>query len=147
MGATDAFQYGLKPAALDHSFPQGGAMTEHRDDVGQDELPLPDYDHLPVSSLHDRVRSLSEEGVRTLRDYEAGHAGRIMVLQILDHRLAELSRGAQPSDGDPTHPAPEAGRPADDIDASPAASPETAGPPVNHPSHGVPTNPAQPRHG
>jgi hypothetical protein len=120
-------------------------MTQRRKEVGHDELPLSDYDHLPVSSLHDRVRSLSAEALRTLRDYETGHAGRIMVLQVLDNRLAELSRGATPSDGDPARPAPEAGPPADGTQSAGGVSPDTTGPPVNPPSHGVPTNPAQPR--
>ncbi len=111
-------------------------MTEH------DELPLPDYDHLPVGSLTSRVRELDATGVQTLLDYEKAHANRIQVVTVLGHRLTQLHEGAQPSGGDPMARAPE---------APPAAaggskvSQATSGPPVNPPSHGDPTNPAQPR--
>lgn len=111
-------------------------MTEH-------DLPLPDYDDLPVGAIESRVRTLGEKDVRRLYDYEKEHANRVRIVQILESRLVALNTGAaQPSGGDPTAPAPEAG-------ASPsggsAVSPDTAGPAQNPPSHGVPTNPAQPR--
>jgi hypothetical protein len=60
----------------------------------------------------------------------------------MESRLASLREGAQPSGGDPAAPAPEA-------PPAPAAgskvSEATTGPPMNPPSHGDPTNPAQPR--
>jgi hypothetical protein len=58
----------------------------------RDDLPLPDYDHLPLGSLTTRIRSLDVGDLQTLVQYEA-----------------------------------------------------TSGPPVNPPSQGDPTNPAQPR--
>ena len=108
----------------------------------RDDLPLPDYDHLPVGSLISRVRTLDADGLRAVLAYEKGHANRIQVVQALDHRLAGLEAGAQPSGGDPQAAQPE---------HAPAAaggsqvSEATSGPPVNPPSHGDPTNPAQPR--
>jgi hypothetical protein len=107
------------------------------------ELPLPDYDSLPVGSIESRARTLDTAGVRALLDYENEHAGRLQVVQLLRHRLHSLERGdVRPSGGSPVARAPEVG-------GSPTptvqASPQKQGPPVNPPSHGDPTNPAQPR--
>jgi hypothetical protein len=41
------------------------------------ELPLPDYDSLPVGSIESRVKTLGETGVRQLFDYERHHANRV----------------------------------------------------------------------
>jgi len=108
----------------------------------RDDLPLPDYDHLPVGSLISRVRTLDADDLQTVLDHEKAHANRVQVVQALTHRLSALKAGAQPSGG-----APDAARP----EAAPApaggspVSEATSGPPVNPPSHGDPTNPAQPR--
>jgi len=111
-------------------------MTHH-------ELPLPDFDQLPVGSIESRVRTLGERGVRELLDYEREHANRVAVMQILEHRLVALNTGdAEPSDGSPQGIAPEA---ASGQAGGSRVSPQTQGPPVNPPSQGVPTNPAQPR--
>jgi hypothetical protein len=111
-------------------------MTERAD------LPLPDYDHLPVGSLVSRIRTLDADGLRAVLGYEQGHANRVQVVQALTHRLEELDGGAQPSGGSPDAPQPEsAPAPA----GGSAVSQATSGPPVNPPSHGDPTNPAQPR--
>jgi hypothetical protein len=108
----------------------------------RDDLPLPDYDHLPVGSLTSRIRTLESDDLKTLLQYEQSHANRIQVVSAMQHRLSALADGAQPSGGDPT---------AVGADAPPAAagtspvSEATAGPAMNAPSHGDPTNPAQPR--
>lgn len=111
--------------------------------ASHDELPLPDYDNLPVGSIESRIRTLGEQGVRQLYDYEKEHANRVQVVQILQNRLVALDTGeAEPSGGDPDAVAPEAGSaPAGGSSASPA----NEGPVQNPPSQGVPTNPAQPR--
>lgn len=112
------------------------------DSPTRDELPLPDYDHLPLGSLAHRVRSLDVDGLTQLIGYERQHGARAPVLQVLETRLEALHQGAKPSAGDPSAPnadvtlAPP---------GSPAVSPTTQGPVINPPSHGVPTNPAQPR--
>jgi hypothetical protein len=111
-------------------------MTEH------DQLPLPDYDHLPAEGLASRIRMLDAEGVETLLEYERAHANRLQVVTAMENRLRALREGAQPSGGDPTAPA------ADDpvhTSAGSQVSEATSGPPMNPPSHGDPTNPAQPR--
>jgi hypothetical protein len=111
-------------------------MTSH------DALPLPDYDHLPVASLAQRVRTLDASGVQALLDYETAHGHRLPVTEVLEARLAQLAAGAEPSGGSPAGPAPEGG-------AAPAAPRQTDqttdAPTINPPSHGDPTNPAQPR--
>jgi hypothetical protein len=113
-------------------------MTHHDHD-----LPLPDYDSLPTGSIESRIRALDADGVTRVLDYERQHADRVQIVQLLQHRLDGLRRGdVVPSGGDPTAGAPEV-LPGQHTGA--AASPATEGPPQNPPSHGVPTNPAQPR--
>jgi hypothetical protein len=110
--------------------------------VPERDLPLKDYDHLPVGSLTSRIRKLDTEDLTTLLDYERAHANRFQVVTVMQSRLTSLKNGAQPSGGDPAAtgadapPTPEGGS---------KAAEETTGPPVNPPSHGDPTNPAQPR--
>ena len=111
-------------------------MPEH------DSLPLPDYDHLPVGSLTSRIRTLDADGLQAVLTYEQAHANRVQVVQALTHRLDGVQAGAQPSGGDPEAARPEA---APAPDGGSAVSTATSGPPVNPPSHGDPTNPAQPR--
>jgi hypothetical protein len=112
-------------------------MTEH------DQLPLPDYDHLPIGGLASRIRTLDAAGVQTLLDYEKAHGNRLQVVQILRNRLSALESGAQPSGGDPAADfTPEAGEP---VAGGSKVSEATTGPAMNPPSQGDPTNPAQPR--
>lgn len=112
-------------------------------DVERDALPIPDYDHLPVGSLESRVRTLDQPGVEALLAYESRHGDRAPVMNVLRQRLQSLQSGAKPSGG--------AGGSGEMPESSPGqtraskASPETTGPPINPPSQGVPTNPAQPR--
>jgi hypothetical protein len=108
-----------------------------------DELPLPDYDHLPTGSLEGRLRSLDADALEQLLVYERAHGDRLPVVQLIERRLEAVRDGAPLSGGDPTaaatperQHAPQAGG---------QASPQTQGPPINPPSHGDPTNPAQPR--
>jgi hypothetical protein len=112
-------------------------MTEH------DQLPLPDYDHLPIGGLASRIRTLDEAGVQTLLDYEQKHGNRLQAVQIMRNRLDALKSGAQPSGGDPaadfTSEAPEPGAGGSKV------SEATTGPQINPPSQGDPTNPRQPR--
>jgi len=103
-------------------------------------LPVPDYDHLPVATLRDRVRSLDAGALATLISYEEAHGAREPVLTVLRARADQLADGVEPSPGNPAAPAPE--------HAPAPTGPllgESGAPPVNPPSHGDPTNPAQPR--
>ena len=76
------------------------------------DLPIDDYDHLPVGSLISRIRTLDSTGLQTLLDYEKGHANRIQVVSAMRSRLTSLENGAQPSGGDPNAATPEAAPPA-----------------------------------
>ncbi|SDD16007.1 hypothetical protein SAMN05660690_3602 [Geodermatophilus telluris] len=111
-------------------------MTEH------DQLPLPDYDHLPVEGLISRIRTLDATGLQTLLDYERAHADRLQVVMAMENRLRSLHEGAQPSGGDPAAAAAD-----DPVHAAGGSkvSEATTGPAMNPPSQGDPTNPAQPR--
>jgi hypothetical protein len=106
------------------------------------ELPLPDYDHLPTASLAHRIRALDTAGLTTLLNYERGHGNRVPVISVLEARLNELNAGATPTAGSADSYVPEKS-------PGPAAprsiDQTTEAPKINPPSHGDPTNPAQPR--
>ena len=107
-----------------------------------DQLPLPDYDHLPVGSLEGRIRSLDADQLEQLLAYEEAHGDRLPVVQLLRTRIEAVRDGAPLSQGSTDAARPETpGAP----EGSSPVSPTTTGPPVNPPSQGVPTNPAQPR--
>lgn len=77
------------------------------------DLPLPEYDRLSFGSLAHRVRMLNTAEVQSLVDYEAEHADRPAVLELLHSRLEELRRGAAPSGGPPPGDQPELSPPPD----------------------------------
>ena len=109
-------------------------VPQHKD------LPLPDFDHLPEGTLPSRISGLAEAEVAQLMAYEKAHGNRLPILVILEKRLHDLQGGAVPR-GPHTPDTPE-------VNTGQPVTPETAevpGPPVNPPSQGVPTNPAQPR--
>jgi hypothetical protein len=105
-------------------------------------LPLPDYDHLTVGDLTHRIRSLDADALQTLLRYERDHADRLPVVQVLTSRLEEVRDGEPLSSGTAAAPSALA---APGPDAGSVVTPATSGPAMNPPSHGVPTNPAQPR--
>jgi len=105
-------------------------------------LPLPDYDHLPMGSLTHRIRSLDAAQLETLLTYEREHGDRVPVVQIIEARLAAVRDGAPLSSGSPSTATADV---APSPEAPATVSPQTAGPVINPPSHGDPTNPAQPR--
>lgn len=115
-------------------------MSDHV--PARDELPLPDYDGLPLGAVESRVRALDADQLSVLLAYERAHGDRLPVTQVLERRLEQLRAGATPSEGDPTAVAPEASAGAP---GGGRVSPDTQGPPINPPSQGNPTNPAQPR--
>ncbi|MFE2429346.1 ChaB family protein [Streptomyces sp. NPDC059373] len=106
-----------------------------------DELPLADYDHLPIGSLEHRIRSLHASELKTLLAYEREHANRAPVVRILRARLDQLRAGAKPSHGGdrfrPEQPAaPHAGS-----KVTPATSPQ----PIHPPLHGTPAQSGKPK--
>jgi hypothetical protein len=110
--------------------------------TSNDDLPIKDYDHLQVGGLTSRIRSLDADDLQTLITYERAHAKRFQVVQIMENRLTSLKAGARPSGGDPSGVGPDTPAPPS---AGSKVSEATSGPPINPPSHGDPTNPAQPR--
>jgi hypothetical protein len=68
-----------------------------------DELPIPDYDQLPLTELRHRIRALEEGQLRSLFEHEEAHGNRIPVLELLHARIRELTHGAEPSSGDPAN--------------------------------------------
>jgi hypothetical protein len=116
--------------------------TSASEPPSREELPLPDYDHLPLASVIQRIRSLEEGALQSLLDYEVAHGDRLPVVEAMRTRLGELAAGAEPSGGSVTGPMPERG----EAPTSPRRIDQTTdAPPVNPPSQGDPTNPAQPR--
>ena len=81
--------------------PGGGGSLHH------DELPLPDYDHLPLGFLEGRIRSLDTDGLTALLDYERAHGDRLPVTQLLERRLEAVRGGAELSSGSPFAATPE----------------------------------------
>ena len=106
-----------------------------------DQLPISDYDELPLGDLQGRLRTLSSFELAGVLEYERQHANRPAVLLAGEARLEELRAGAKPSGGSPAGPRVDAPVPPH----GGSVSPQTAGPKINPPSQGVPSNPAQPR--
>ncbi|EID52438.1 hypothetical protein [Saccharomonospora xinjiangensis] len=111
-------------------------MSDHRD-----ELPLPDYDHLPVPALRDRIRSLTADQLERLLAYEREHADRTPVVTVMRARLDQLARGATPSEGQHDVRPEQAG----DTAHGSVVGEDTSGAPVFPPPHGVPAQPARPK--
>lgn len=65
------------------------------------ELPLPNFDEMSLGDIQHKVRSLTRDEVEAILTYEAGHAARVPVLEIVEARMRELEDGAEPSSGDP----------------------------------------------
>lgn len=74
------------------------------DSPSRDQLPLPDYDQLPLGSLQAGIRSLDTPGVQALLSYEQSHDDRLPVVQVLRRRLEDLRAGAEPTGGQPNEP-------------------------------------------
>ena len=111
------------------------------DDLQRRELPLPDYDQLETGALSAQLSHLDASGIEQLLAYERDHGNRRKVLDLFEHRLAQLANGAEPAPGAAEAPASRA--PA--AEGGSKVGPSTQGPTLNPPSQGVPTNPAQPR--
>ncbi len=97
----------------------------------RDELPITDYDQLPLTDLRHRIRALDEGALRAVFDHETAHGNRIPVLEVLHARLRELTHGAEPSSGDPSN--------------APGVTPTPGGSPVQESTAAQPGTPL--RHG
>ncbi|GAA2421542.1 hypothetical protein GCM10010191_36350 [Actinomadura vinacea] len=54
-------------------------------------LPVPNYDEATLPQLRARLRGLSSEQVKLLREYERKHAARPDVLKMYENRIAKLN--------------------------------------------------------
>lgn len=98
-----------------------------------DQLPLPDYDELPINTLEHEIRALSAEDMQQLIDHEQRHGNRMPVLQLLRTRQEALANGAQPTGGEQGD---ELGRPGETRHGS-QVSPDSAAKPAGPLRHGV----------
>jgi hypothetical protein len=107
-----------------------------------DELPLPGYKRLDAEKLRERIEPLTAAQVEHLQRDAAATNADPHVVSVLDRRLEELRAALKGADAPGSSDAfahHGAGAPSGGV------SPQQSGPPVNPPSHGDPTNPAQPR--
>ncbi|PRX45956.1 hypothetical protein B0I33_108103 [Prauserella shujinwangii] len=111
-------------------------------ETAREELPLADYDHLPVPALRDRIRSLTADEVRQVLDYERAHADRAPVVTTLENRLEQLEQGAEPSPGGDQETRPD--QPGPTRHGSPV-SPDSAAEPIHPPPKGVAGQPGKPK--
>jgi hypothetical protein len=56
-----------------------------------EELPVPNYDEATLPQLRARLRGLSSDQVKLLREYERKHAARTDVLRMYENRIAKLN--------------------------------------------------------
>jgi hypothetical protein len=112
---------------------QAGGLLSHN------ELPLPDFDHMTAPQLRGRLRRLDRVSLVQLLNYERAHANRLPIVVMLENRISKVVENGDES-GSPQPAAPETPKASrsEGFAAKPA-------PPQNPPSHGDPTNPAQPR--
>ncbi|HEX2317200.1 MAG TPA: hypothetical protein VHJ17_25865, partial [Thermomonospora sp.] len=57
------------------------------------DLPVPNYDEASIPQLRARLRGLTADQVRLLREYERRHAARAEVLRMYENRIAKLNGG------------------------------------------------------
>ncbi|MBA8948506.1 hypothetical protein ACFQU9_33195 [Actinomadura namibiensis] len=55
------------------------------------DLPVPDYDSATLPQLRARLRGLSADQVKLLREYESKHAARPDVLKMYENRITKLN--------------------------------------------------------
>ncbi|MFI6517165.1 hypothetical protein ACIBF1_16545 [Spirillospora sp. NPDC050679] len=55
------------------------------------ELPIPDYDAATLPQLRARLRGLSADQVKLLREYETKHAARADVIRMYENRITKLN--------------------------------------------------------
>jgi hypothetical protein len=74
----------------ENAVPEGGTQD-------RDQLPLPDFDHIPLGTLPSRIHSLDERALTQLLGWERAHGNRLPVTQVLESRIEQLRNGAEPS--------------------------------------------------
>lgn len=69
-----------------------------------EQLPLANFDELPLTTLQHRIRSLDGDELRQLLSHEREHADRVPVTELLANRIEELDAGASPTPGPESEP-------------------------------------------
>ncbi|MEJ2868598.1 hypothetical protein WCD74_12560 [Actinomycetospora sp. OC33-EN08] len=93
-------------------------------------LPIPDFDHLPLGSVADRIRALDLDQLDQLIAHEQSMGNRLPVLEVMRARREQLEQGAEPSSGgQDVHPETGGTSHGSPVDPSGAAEP---GPPDRH---------------
>jgi hypothetical protein len=117
------------------------ASSRHARGTDRADLPVPDYEGLPLGEIEHRVRALDESEVRELLQYEREHGARTPVVEVLASRLHQLAAGAEPTPGSPAASRPGAASATGGSPVSPETSPE----PISPPPHGTPDQPGKPK--
>jgi hypothetical protein len=78
------------PGSGNEAAPEGAGMQ-------RDDLPLPDFDHIPLGTLPSRLHPLDERGITQLLSWERTHGNRLPVIQVLESRIEQLRNGTEPS--------------------------------------------------
>ncbi|GGV15109.1 hypothetical protein GCM10010182_39910 [Actinomadura cremea] len=84
-GPADAEQDEFAPRP--ESLPAAQSEAEHV----AEGLPVPNYDEATLPQLRARLRGLSVEQVKLLREYERTHAGREDIIKMYERRIAKLN--------------------------------------------------------
>lgn len=103
----------------------------------EQDFPLPDYDQLSTGSLQHMIRSLGQDELTRVLEYEQEHNDRPQVVEMMRQRLDELGRGAQPASGEHRAEPAEAQDSAKGSPVTPAGSPEPMHP-LRHGNHDRP---------
>jgi hypothetical protein len=121
------------PGSENDTVPEGGTLD-------RDDLPLPDFDHIPLGTLPSRLHPLDERGITQLLGWERAHGNRLPVIQVLESRIQQLRDGAEPSgsipDSMPEVTSSQTGSP-----VSPSTSPDV----IPEPAKSSPILPSQPQ--
>jgi hypothetical protein len=103
----------------------------------EQDFPLPDYDQLSTGSLQHMIRSLGQDELTRVLEYEQEHNDRPQVVEMMRQRLDELRRGAQPGPGEHRAEPAEAEDSAKGSPVTPAGAPEAMHP-LRHGNHNRP---------
>src|SRR5215218_8423561 len=121
------------PGSENDTVPESGTLD-------RDDLPLPDFDHIPLGTLPSRLHPLDERGITQLLGWERAHGNRLPVIQVLEARIQQLRDGAEPSgsvpDSMPEVTSSQTGSP-----VSPSTSPDV----TPEPAKSSPILPSQPQ--
>ncbi|GAA3392463.1 hypothetical protein [Cryptosporangium minutisporangium] len=117
-------------------------MADTRQDTARDELALPEYDRLTPDDLRTQLEPLTAAQVERMHAHAVEGGASTEIVEVLADRLDGLRQALRGSSDDTPAPFAHHGAGA----ATGGVSPQTTtAPPINPPSHGDPTNPAQPR--